>query len=97
MTNFDTFQQTLEAKAPVTPKHDEPTEFEGATYHDNFTVSPGGSIYKNGKAVNEKPETDPDWEERKAKRQRFETPPVASPPSPRGSVASLEVDDDEVL
>ena len=49
------------------------------------------------KAVNEKPETDPDWEERKAKRQRFETPPVASPPSPRGSVASLEVDDDEVL
>ena len=87
MTNFDTFQQTLEAKAPVTPKHDEPTEFEGATYHDNFTVSPGGSIYKYGKAVNEKPETDPDWEERKAKRQRFETPPVASPPSPRGSVA----------
>ena len=54
-------------------------------------------IYKYGKAVNEKPETDPDWEERKAKRQRFETPPVASPPSPRGSVASLEVDDDEVL
>ena len=62
--------------------------------HARTTIAP---IYKNGKAVNEKPETDPDWEERKAKRQRFETPPVASPPSPRGSVASLEVDDDEVL
>ena len=57
------------------------------------------SFYKYGKAVNEKPETDPDWAERKAKRQRFETPPVALPPSPRsrGSVASLEVEDDEVL
>ena len=83
-------------RALVVLQH-QPTEFEGTTYHDNFTVSPGGSIYKYGKAVNEKPETDPDWEERKAKRQRFETPPVASPPSPRGSVASLEVDDDEVL
>ena len=85
---------------PETPKRDEMSSFNFETGEDKYktmVVTPEGSIIRIG-GPELKPETDPDWEERKAKRARKDESPgerSSAPSSPHGSVWDLVQDEEE--
>ncbi len=60
-----------------------------------MVVTPEGSIIRIGGPLELKPESDPDWEERKAKRARKNDESPESVSSIHGSVFDLVAEDDE--